>query len=253
MKKNLILVLACLILFSSCRKRPSNCDNIWHAHITSNSPVTIGQTIEFGAPEVGGDRTYDWRGPHNYESHSPNINIPFAELENEGWYYLRLYAVNGDHCQKEDSVYIDVKPQQGTPSCSTTANQATFNNMAPSTYLNVKKMVDGLGNFVLQTIYPYQGGEITVYFHPHWLTAEPEDGIYTTQDLPVFGQLDYNYNKVFIQFPKDNLLWSTRIGSTVYVSHVNGKLQVTFCNLVMGAYNGYSFTTSISGSVLENR
>ena len=252
MRKNLILVLSCFIIFCSCRTRPSNCDNIWNARITSNSPVTIGQTIEFGAPEVGGDRTYDWKGPHNYESHYPHITIPYAELENEGWYYLRVYAVNGDHCQREDSVYIDVKLKQGTPPCSTTANQATFNNMSPSTYLTVKKMIDGSNGFVLKAISSSQG-DITVYFHPHWLTKEPEDGIYTTQDIPSFGQLDYNYNKVFIQIQKDNLLWATRIGSEVYVSHVNGKLEVTFCNLSMGAYNGYSFTTSTSGSVLENQ
>jgi hypothetical protein len=254
MKKSLIVIPFAIIFFSSCikgLKKESNCDKIASATITSNSPVTIGQTIEFSTQEVGSHRTYEWRGPDHYSWSYPGNSITYAELKNEGWYYLFIYSLNGDYCSKSDSVYIDVKLKQGTPPCSLTANTSTFNNMASDIYTAVAKMNDpGLSLKVLTTVWPSQKN-IGVYFHPHWNWIEPEDGIYTTYDIPVWGQTDFNYNQLYIETVKNSILWTSRVGQSVYVSHVNGKLQVRFCNLDMGGYNGTSFTTIASGNVLE--
>jgi hypothetical protein len=254
MKKSLIVISFAIIFFSSCTKGEKGiCGKIANITITSNSPVTIGGTITFGTQEVGNYlyRSYNWTGPNHYEGHNPGDSITFTQLENEGWYYLNLYSLNGDYCSKYDSVYIDVKLQQGTPPCSLTANTSTFNNMASDIYNPVVKKNDpGLSLKVLTTVWPSQKN-IGIYFHPHWNWIEPEDGIYTTYDIPVWGQTDFNYNQLYIETTKQSLSWTSRIGQSVYVSHVNGKLQVRFCNLNMASYNGTNFTTIASGNVLE--
>jgi len=115
MKKNLILFAFVSVIVVSCtpekinENETGNCENIDNATITSNSPVTIGETIKFGTQEVGGYRIYEWRGPGNYNGQEPSDSITDANLENEGWYYLHLYSLDDNSCQKFDSVYIDVK------------------------------------------------------------------------------------------------------------------------------------------------
>jgi hypothetical protein len=244
MKKSLVLFPLVFIFFFSCIKGKSNCKNIAKATVTSNSPVTIGETITFSTQEVGGYRTYEWRGPDHYDWSYPANSITYAELKNEGWYYLEIYSMNGDYCRKSDSVYIDVKLKQGTPPCTLANNTSTFNNMASDTYTAVVKMNDaGLSLKKLTTVWPSQKN-IGIYFHPHWNWIEPEDGIYTTSDIPVWGQTDFNYNQLYIETVKNSTLWTSRLDQEVYVSHVNGKLQVRFCNLNMGG-------TIASGNVLE--
>ena len=58
--------------------------------------------------------------PNFFDSQYPENTISDAQLENEGWYYM---SVSNDMCGNHvDSVYVDVKLKQGTPSC-TVANQ----------------------------------------------------------------------------------------------------------------------------------
>lgn len=255
MKTNLILpAILCVTIFS-CKKQGANddekgnCDNIARATITSNSPVTIGETIKFGTDEVGGYRIYDWRGPDYYTGQEPSDSITDANLEHEGWYRLHLYSLD-DNCDKFDSVYIDVKLKQGIPACSIANNTCTFNNLGDDSYTTVHKRIES--TYSLKSLEGSgPGSNIIIYFHPFWVNAEPEDGIYTTTNVPSFGQTDNNYNKVFVTTTKSSIYWASHEDQDVYVSHVNGKLQVRFCNLSMGGYNGTSYTTIASGNVVE--
>ncbi len=60
-----------------------------------------------------------------------------------------------------------------------------------------------------------------------------------------------NFNKVYIRTVKNSISWTSHESQIVYVSHVNGKLQVRYCNLQMGGNIGTSFTTTTSGNVLQ--
>ncbi len=254
MKTNIFFILSMLVVICSCKKVKTEdeitCINIANATVINNSPVTIGQTIIFGTQEVGGYRIYSWHGPDNYTNQYPDDSIPNAELKHEGWYYLSLFSVDGN-CQKVDSFYMDVKLQQGTAPCSVTNNTTTYNNLPNDSYTSVVKGIDpGLSQKWLTCSGP-SFANLKIYFHTNWRTKEPEDGIYITQNTPVFGQTDYNYNKVFITTTKSSIYWSSHENQLVYVSHVGSKLQVRFCNLSMSGYNGTSYTTIASGNIIE--
>ena len=257
MRINILFGFISLILISSCKKTPTEdeqtCTNIQNATIISNSPVTVGGTVTFSTQEVGGYRIYSWHGPHNYENQYPDNSITGAQFENEGWYYLDLYSLGSTGCQKIDSVYIDMLLEQGTAPCSVTNNTAEYNNLPNDSYINVSKIIDP--NFSQKTLEADGFGagfpNMKVYFHTHWRDFEPEDGIYYTTNTPVFDQVDYNYNKVFITTTKSSIYWASHEGQLVYVSHVGSKLQVKFCNLNMSGSNGMSFTTVVNGNILE--
>src|SRR5690606_851985 len=91
----------------------------------------------------------------------------------------------------------------------------------------------------------------TIFFHPHWNNKEPEDGIYYTRNVVHFGQTDYEYNGVFLTTTKNSVYWSSHPDQKLYISHVGNKLQVRFCDVKMGGNNGQSFTTTVSGNILE--
>ncbi len=132
------------IAFCSCKKvseDEQSCINIANTVITHNSPVTIGQNIEFSTPEVGGYRIYSWIGPNNYISQYPEDYITDAELKHEGRYYLNLYSLTGD-CKKIDSFYMDVKLKQGSPSCTVANNTTSFNNLSNDSYTSVIKGIE---------------------------------------------------------------------------------------------------------------
>jgi hypothetical protein len=242
------------LFYAGCKKgnaeEESNCPNINNARITSNSPLTIDQDLTFSVPEVGGYRIYDWRGPNNFTSQYPDNSITGVELKHEGWYRLHLYSLDGD-CEKFDSLYVDVKLKQGSPSCNITSNTTNYNNLGTDSYTLVRKQIETSSSQKALLATGTGGANLSVIFHTRWRTAEPEDGIYVTSNTPLFGQTDNNYNKVFITTTKSSIYWASAPDQTVYVSHVGTKLQVRFCNLSMGGSNGTSFTTIASGNIVE--
>jgi hypothetical protein len=251
-KSLLIIIISSLALFS-CTKTDEDadantCSNMRHLRITATTPVTIGQEIKMSVPEVGGYRLYNWSGPDNFNNYQyPDYSIGYAELKHEGWYYV---SVSNSSCEiKVDSVYIDVKLPQGTPSCTVANNNTTYSNLFDDSYTSVTKGIEP--TLALKSLSATGNGNMIIYFHHYWRTAEPEDGIYTTINTPLFEQFDANYNKVYITTTKGSIYWGSHENQQVYVSHVNGKLQVRFCNLNMSGYNGTSYFTSASGNVLE--
>lgn len=253
---NFLFLSAFLIasfFYTGCKKgeeETTNCANIENARITANTPLTIGQELKFSVPEVDGYRIYSWTGPNNFTSQYADNSISYVELENEGWYRLHLYSLEGD-CEKFDSVYIDVKLEQGTPTCTVTNNNTNYSNMGSDSYTLIKKQIETSYSQKALLATGGFGVNMTVLFHTRWRTAEPEDGIYYTTNTPTFGQFDNNYNKVFVTTTKNSIFWSSAANQKVYVSHVGGKLQVRFCNLSMGGSNGTSFTTSASANLVE--
>ncbi|MEJ0102814.1 MAG: hypothetical protein WDO19_09770 [Bacteroidota bacterium] len=242
------IVIVLVVFLWSCKKDGSNhCQDIQDIYLTSNGPVTIGDTLKIYTQEVGGYRVYKWSGPDHFMSQDPRNTIYDAELKNEGWYYLSLS--NNECNTKVDSIYVDVKLQQGTASCSVIDNTCTYTNLAADSYSYIFQHIDPTFGFL--TLAASGTATMEVYFHDYWKTHEPEDGIYKTIDIPSFG-IDGNYNKVFISTVKSNVYFSSRENQTVYVSHVNGKLQVRFCDITMGGTNNsFNFTTVASGNLIQ--
>jgi len=249
---SLVTVVTVLLSFTSCSPEKISdetiCQNIQNVTLSSNSPVTIGQTIKISAPEVGGYRIYSWTGPNNYQSQEPGDSIIDAQLQNEGWYHLNLS--NPDCTAKIDSVYVDIKLQQGAPSCTIANNTCTYNNLFDDTYSSVHQSFEPNSGY--RQLAATGTSPLNVLFHPYWKTHQPEDGIYETINVPSFGQIDNNYNKVFVTTTKSSVYFGSAELQNVFVSHVNNKLQVRFCNLVMGGSNGStSFTTQASATLTE--
>lgn len=147
-----------------------------------------------------------------------------------------------------DSVYVDINLTQGSPPCSVSNNTCTFNNMGNDSYSSIQKLYDPTTQFL--TLQGRGTNTLDINFHHYWKSREPEDGIYETINVPSFG-IGGNYNKVFISTIKSNVHFASQENQKVYVSHVNGKLQVRFCSISMGGYNGISFTTVASGNLIQ--
>ncbi len=236
------------IALSGCTKNSAtdNCDEIQQVHASSNKIVTIGDTLKFYSRDVGGYSIYDWHGPDNLRSGKAYNAIPNAQLKNKGWYYL---SVGNNSCQtKYDSVYVDVKLKQGNPPCNVPDNTLSFSNMPGDAFSYILKSYDTDGILTVEAI---GSNSIEVLFHPHWKDKEPEDGIYSTVNVRSFDQTDNDYNKVYISAVRNSLRFQSYENQVVYVNHTNGKLQIRFCSLPMGAYNGISFATSASANIIQ--
>jgi hypothetical protein len=59
------------------------------------------------------------------------------------------------------------------------------------------------------------------------------------------------YNKVYFTADINNILFTATADQKVYVSHINGKLQVRFCPLAMPGYSGDRYTTYSFGNIVE--
>lgn len=252
---HLAVIICTSLLLSACGKDPDTaadaitCTNIQSLQIVDTITANIGSPLQINIPEVGGYRLYKLTGPDNFSSQNPTNSVASnAELKHEGIYYV---SISNPTCGiKTDSIYVDVKLLQGNPSCSVGVNKVTYSNLFDDAFTSVTKTIDPLLSQLVIDASIF--GSMKVHFHPYWRQKEPEDGIYTTINTPVFPQFDYNYNKVFITTTKSSINWSSQANQTVYINHVNGKLQVRFCGLLMSGYNGTSFTTSASGNLVVN-
>ena len=89
-------------------------------------------------------------------------------------------------------------------------------------------------------------------FYSYNGNTEPKDGMYVTTNVPVFNQFQgcqcivglCQYGSYYFQ---------THENQTVYVTHVNGKLRVSFCDLKYSSDNGNSVmvTSTFSGQLTE--
>ncbi len=96
---------------------------------------------------------------------------------------------------------------------------------------------------------PSLGGypDFNIYFEYYWNNKEPEDGAYDISNTITFD--DGNPYSVFIASTYSSIYFQANPGK-VYVSHVNGKIQVTFCNITFsGSLGGPTYTTSATGNL----
>lgn len=237
-----------LIAFYSmgCKKSNSPCDTTLKLTCTNTAPK-IGEPFIISDP--ADDGFYQWSGPGQTGSNNFNrIESGDAKYSDRGWY----------HCTKSipecslvlhDSIFIDVQLQQEATPCALTANHADCSNVPDPSFSSVIKSYSIAHNALelyASGIFGYP--TFTVLFNSYNGASEPLDGVYITTDRQSFNVLD-EYNTISVSFLYSSMFFHCNPGKKVYVKHINGKLQVEFCNLNFG--NGM-YNTIVSANIKQS-
>jgi hypothetical protein len=259
MRPFLLSALFCLTIFLvSCIKQTTEdpdatvvCTSISSIKATATpTTITIGESSTIAVTNVV-DVIYSWTEPFNNSVYARTLDVSNAGLKDRGWYYVNAYNPNCT-ATKSDSVYLNVKLKQGTPACTIPNNTCNNSLVSSETYSSITRGIDASYG-VLSLSASTAGGDIRFLFHPHWKFVEPEDGIYETINSPTFDPVNPEYNKVFFTITKSSIYWASWADQTVYVSHLNGKLQVRFCNLNLnGSLGGPVYTNKSSANLIQN-
>lgn len=247
MKISVLTAIAILLLFSSCEKKPACAGSLT---LTANTLTpTVGDNIVITAPDRGTTNVvYQWNGPGtNLTNQSNTLEISGIKLSQSG-----VYSVNegNSDCNTSlgDTIRINVQLKQETPPCTSTNNTATPSSIPATTFTTVNKSFSSTWNTIaLEASGSFGYPSYTVLFNSYNGNTEPRDGVYTTTDVAIFNPLQ-EPNEVSVSFIYSSNYFHCRPGNKVYVSHVNGKLQVSFCNL---EFSSPPFVTSVSARITQ--
>lgn len=250
-------LLTCLsfLFFTSCSKdktgdkkkdneNPSDdpCLQMSAFQIEPVTPVLLGEKIQIFCDTVK-DADYIWSGP-GFSSYDQNPVISYSAVHfMQGWYYVRIIH---DSCTTiEDSVFVDVKFPQGTPDCALTNNEVSIERVISKLPAGIRSVGPSVFGFEIEAGGMYL--DIYMRLSDHWATRELEDGIYYTTNEPAPDDA----NKMNIRIVTRNMSFSADADQPVYISHVNGKLRVSFCIPVTDTH-GYAIKTTMSGQITED-
>jgi hypothetical protein len=246
-RQGLPIVFVSLIVLTSCSRTTvrtvggGNGGNNNNGGGSNKCPTGLKITASDSTPVVGSDVSihtnqdgpmFGWSGPGNYflsaNGGQDSITISGIKIIQSGWYYC---TGSEPGCNSIfDSVYIDVQYQQGSPSCALTNDQMSNTAGLPDFTggLITKSYGGSYSSIVLDA--SDNATEYDFVFNPNNGNSEPKDGIYYTTSLPDFDQsVDADILYVTINYFPYYLVSDD--GQTVYISHVNGKLRISFCSL----------------------
>jgi hypothetical protein len=257
--RNYFLIILSVVLLSGCIK---NSGDIPDPNAPSNCPTKFKITASSVTPTVGDDLvltgnptgySYDWFGPGKYINQSaPNkTTISNIKINQSGWYYGSL--VNPQCNTLHDSIFIDVQYKQGTPSCTLTNNLITATGLPDLNATSVIKSFSLSENAMeLSASGSFGYPDYSVLFNSYNGHNEPKDGIYVTTNVAVFDPLQ-DANVIFVSCLYSSIYFASQEGQNVYVSHVNGKLRVSVCGLLLdGEFGGNSYISSVNGQITQN-
>ena len=252
MKLSYFLVPACLVaLLCSCKKNTtdSNCAEIQQVKIVvAKDSFYVGDKIHIGINQMPDIALFTWTQTNsvNAISNDTAVDIYAAEKKDEGWYYLNVSYP--DCASHNDSIYIWVKNKAVTPPCNPTNNTVTFSSIPDISPASVSWSYNTSWNRkLLEANGSYGYPNFDIYFNTYWTTREPEDGEYTVTTMAATDE--YPPYTVFISSLYSSIYFQAGSGK-VYVSHVNGKLRATFCNISLsGSIGGPSYTITASGTL----
>lgn len=231
------------ILLLSCQKTGGDNDQICQKIKTAK--INVSKTTFFAGEEIrlstveGANIFYGWNHsvvPGSLGSLSSCI-IPNCSKEDEGWFYL---SVSNPNCTtRYDSVFIKVINKPVIAPCSPVNNKVSFSSIPNISFSSATWSLEP--TYDSRNLRGYQGQgypDINVFFHHYWNDKEPEDGEYSLNPVPSFT--GGNIYTVYLASHYGITWYGARDGK-VYVSHVNGKIQATFCNVPFSG-DGNSFT-----------
>ena len=180
-----------------------------------------------------------------------SLSFENVQLKQSGWYYCNAYLPGCNAVQ--DSIYIDVQYEQGTPSCNVTDNVVTGTGVPTLQATSVIKRFDQ--SWESKSLYAsgsFGYPTYTFLFNSFNGNTELKDGIYITSSVQAFDPLQ-DENIIYAQCQYSSYFFKSQPDQKVYVSHVNGKLRIAFCDLMFSGDNGNSemVTSSFSGQVTE--
>jgi hypothetical protein len=179
----------------------------------------------------------------NNISTSPEVHISYAEKADEGWFYL---LVTYPGCAtKIDSVYVSVKNKPAISPCNSTNNAVTFSTIPDISPATVTWSYDPSWKRRVLQAYGGRGyPDFKIYFNTFWDAKEPEDGEYNIVTMAATNE--YPPYTVTISSLYSGIYFESGVGK-VYVSHVNNKLRVTFCNIQFN--DGTGIKTTATGAL----
>jgi hypothetical protein len=238
-----------LLYITGCKKEPDNCEEIRNIKIAAiKDTFFVGEDIDLGPVELATVALYIWwhgENPNAINSSDPYVHISSCSKADEGWYYL---SVSHPDCSSiVDSVYVTVINKPAQAPCSPAVNSANFSSMPNVNFGSVvyerdpsynRKSIKGRAAFG----YP----DIAIYFNNYWDNKEPEDGEYTLEGFPALS--DFKPYTAYLSSRYSDILFSG--SGKLYVSHINGKLQVQFCDInLLGEYGGIAFRSTATGAL----
>lgn len=251
------LLLATCVIINSCSKLSeaingndtSVCDSIAKVKIRgAKSLYYVGDPISLSVSNVT-NIFYSWRGANTFGelSNSSTLNVSSCTKDYQGWIYV--LASNPNCISHVDSVYLNIQNKPVTPPCSPTNNTVTFNGLPDITVSKPTWGLDPTYGEKDMSASTYSG-DFDLYFNPYWNTKEPEDGVYTVTNTPTFLDASSVYT-VYIATISQSIYFSpNNTTDKVYVTHQNGKLQVTFCSVSLsGSLGGPSYKAIATGKL----
>ncbi|HTE24345.1 hypothetical protein [Flavitalea sp.] len=245
--KTILSVLPLLLFFTSCGKQSDNCAEIQQIKITGGKDsYYVGDTLDLKTNLLATSALYIWHLGENPNTISggPGYFNPAVSKRDQGWYYLSVG--NGDCPSQFDSIYIKVINLPAVAPCSVVTNTASFSSIPDIQFSSVTVERDGL--YGRRTMTGYYGPgypNLNIHFNMYWDFLEPEDGIYTIESSTALS--DYNPYSIYISSKYSEVVFSSGPGKA-YVTHVNGKLTVTFCDIeFVGTWGINTYKTTGSG------
>ncbi|MET0637298.1 MAG: hypothetical protein ABWZ25_14810 [Chitinophagaceae bacterium] len=236
-----------LTFLTACEKKEDSCSNFIEVMADKETPA-VGEDVTLSVSRQSDYDIYQWFGPDlNETTQSETILLSDIQVSQRGWYYC---TSGNTECNTAltDSVYVDVKLLQEPATCSPGNNTMTGSGIPDVVFDRVTKGLDPTWNGIAleaRGAFGYPGVE--VLFNSYNGNKEPEDGVYITRNIQSFSPLD-EPNSISMSFIYASNYFHCEEGKKVYVKHVNGKLQVTFCDIFFASppYPGSECTGKIT-------
>lgn len=224
----LLLSLLLSATMISCTKDPV-CSEKLNLKVDNPKP-TVGETFIITSDRDTDEDVFDWtRAGATHTTNSNTYRVDNASISNRGWYYVRKW--NSDCGAIYDSVYVDVQLPQETPPCSPGNNIVTFSSIPGLTATRVTRETGGVwGGLTIRASGAFGYPTFTIVFNSYFPTLEPEDGVYITKNVAIFSPTD-EQDRISVSFIYSSNYFHCYEGKKVYVKHVNGKLQISFCDM----------------------
>ena len=247
MNYNLLKLFCLVFLFTGCKKEENNCSTDIQLTSTNLAPAA-GESFTLTALKVSDNDQFHWSGPGNYSAeYSNTLTLNNPGYLDRGWYYC---SKSNMECGQtiSDSIFIDVKLRQGTAPCTLANNSLAGSDIPITSFRSVTKDFDPTFNGkALMGTSSNGPTDFRVLFNSNNGNIEPLDGIYTTTNAIIFGQTD-PYIWVSLSFIFSGQFFHSHPGKDIFVSHINGKLSATFCNV---PFSNGTYIVTISGKLTE--
>lgn len=247
MRYSLLPALILLAFLQSCKKN-QDCRNSMTLTATTLTP-TVGDKLVITALKESDNDLYQWSGPAgNATTQSATFTIENIKLSQTGVYTC---SKSNSDCNTSlvDTILINVQLKKEVPPCTTVNNAIVCSNIPGVTLTSVYHEFDvSFNTMSLKANGGFSYPTFKVFFNSFNGNKEPLDGTHITSDRPTFDIMQ-EPNDVSVSFIYASNYYHCRPSQKVFVTHVNGKLQVSFCNMVFES--GGLPNTTCTGKMTE--